>query len=359
MEAVKSFVNFLSYPQWSFTLSLVLFAWLVWSKRLWTKAGGWAMLAVGTVSLILAVLDPNFRIIVTKPDNVPIVMMVFLVGFFVWLSMYKATRNDQLIEQGEPTFEKSEVEDKIFTWPDLVFSEFICMVILTVVMVLWSIALKAPLEEPANTAVAPNPSKAPWYFLGLQEMLVYFDPWMAGVVLPGLIIFGLMAIPYIDKNPKGNGYFTFKERKPEIILFLFGFLILWCQLIVIGTFLRGPNWNFFGPFEFWDVNKIEPLVNVDLSEIIWIKILGVGLPSHWLPREIVGILIMVVYLFVLPVVLSKLDYFKHYYEKMGPARYYVGISLFLVMMLMPIKMYLRWLFNLKYIVHIQEFFFNI
>ena len=231
--------------------------------------------------------------------------------------MYKAIRNDQLIEQGEPTFEKSEVEDKIFTWPDLVFSEFICMVILTVVMVLWSIALKAPLEEPANTAVAPNPSKAPWYFLGLQEMLVYFDPWMAGVVLPGLIILGLMAIPYIDTNPKGNGYFTFKERKPEVTLFLFGFLILWCQLIVIGTFLRGPNWNFFGPFEFWDVNKIEPLVNVDLSEIIWIKILGVGLPSHWLPREIVGIVFMVLYLFVLPVAMSKMKYFRHYYEKMG------------------------------------------
>ena len=359
MEALKSFVNFLSYPQWSFTLSLVLFAWLVWSKRLWSKAGGWAMLIVGTVALVLAMLDPNFRIIVTKPDNVPIVMMVFLVGFFLWLSMHKAIRNDQLIEQGEPTFEKSEVEDKIFTWPDLVFSEFICMVILTVVMVLWSIALKAPLEEPANTAVAPNPSKAPWYFLGLQEMLVYFDPWMAGVVLPGLIIAGLMAIPYIDTNPKGNGYFTFKERKPEVILFLFGFLILWCQLIVIGTFLRGPNWNFFGPFEFWDVNKIEPLVNVDLSEIIWIKILGVGLPSHWIPREMVGIVFMVLYLFVLPVAMSKMRYFRHYYEKMGPARYYVGASLFLIMMLMPIKMYLRWLFNLKYIVHIQEFFFNI
>jgi len=359
MEALKNFVNFLSYPQWSFTLTLGIFGWLVWSKRLWTKAGGLAMLAVGTVLFLLSILDPNFRVIVSKPDNVPIVMMVFLVGFFVWLAMYKAIRNDQLIEQGEPTFEKSEVEDKIFTWPDLVFSEFICMVILTVVMVLWSIALKAPLEEPANTAVAPNPSKAPWYFLGLQEMLVYFDPWMAGVVLPGLIILGLMAIPYIDTNPKGNGYFTFKERKPEVILFLFGFLILWCQLIVIGTFLRGPNWNFFGPFEFWDINKIEPLVNVDLSEIVWIKILGVGLPSHWLPREIVGILFMVLYLFVLPVALSKVKYFRHYYEKMGPARYYIGISLFLVMMLMPIKMYLRWVFNLKYIVHIQEFFFNI
>ena len=106
--------------------------------------------------------------------------------------------------RGEPTFEKSEAEDKIFTWPDLVFSEFICMVLLTVVMVVWSIALPAPLEEPANPSVAPNPSKAPWYFLGLQEMLVYFDPWMAGVVLPSLIILGLMAIPYHRHQPEGQ-----------------------------------------------------------------------------------------------------------------------------------------------------------
>ena len=118
------------------------------------------------------------------------------------------------------------------------------------VLIVWSILLKAPLEQPANRAVTPNPSKAPWYFLGLQEMLVYFDPWLAGVVLPSLIIVGLIAIPYIDKNPKGNGYYTFAERKVEITMFLFGFVILWSSLIVLGTFLRGPNWNFFGPFEY-------------------------------------------------------------------------------------------------------------
>ena len=359
MEHLKDFINALSYPKWSFTLSLLLFAYLVTSKKLWTKKGGLAMLLGGTLFFVLSLLDPNFRAVVAKPDNVPIVMMVFLVGYFLWLAMYKARRNDELSERGDPTFEKSEVEDKIFTWPDLVFSEFICMVILTVVLVVWSIVLQAPLEEPANTSVAPNPSKAPWYFLGLQEMLVYFDPWMAGVVLPGLIIVGLMAIPYIDTSSKGNGYYTYAERKTEINIFLFGFLVLWCQLIVIGTFLRGPNWNFFGPFEFWDITKIEPLVNIDLSEIIWIKILGVGLPVHWLPREMFGILFMLMYLFVLPVALTRLKKVRHYYETMGPARYYVGMSLFLIMMLLPIKMYLRWAFNLKYIVHIQEFFLNI
>ncbi len=359
MESIKGLVNFLSYPQWSFPLSVVAFVFLFWSRRIWTKAGGLAMLLVGTLALIVSVFDPSFRSVVAKPDNVPIVMMVYLVGFFMWLAMYKAWRNDDLAEEGEPSFEKSEVEDKIFTWPDLVFSEFICMVLLTVGLVVWSIVLQAPLEEPGNLSVAPNPSKAPWYFLGLQEMLVYFDPWMAGVVLPSLIIVGLMAIPYIDTNKKGNGYYTFRERRTEILLFMFGFLVLWMQMIVIGTFLRGPNWNFFGPFETWDVTKIEPLVNVDLSEIIWIKILGVGLPSHWLPREIFGIVLLILYLFVLPVVLARLRFVKRFYDDMGPSRYYIGISLVLVMMLLPIKMYCRWLFNLKYFVHIQEFFFNV
>ncbi len=359
MESVKAFVNTLSYPWWSFSVSLVAFYFALRSKKLWTKAGGWALMGGLTVMFAVGMIDPNFREVVAKPDNVPIVMMVFLVTGFWWYAMYKAVQNDARLERGEPTFEKTESEDRIFTWPDLVFSEFICMVVLTVVMVVWSIVLQAPLEEPANLSVAPNPSKAPWYFLGLQEMLVYFDPWMAGVVLPSLIIVGLMAIPYIDTNKNGNGYYTFRERKAEVVLFLFGFVVLWSQLIVIGTFLRGPNWNFFGPFEFWDVNKIEPLVNVDLSEIIWIKILGVGLPGHWLPREIFGILLMGAYFLVLPVLLARTKYFAPYFQKMGPTRFFVGITLFLTMMLLPIKMYCRWVFNLKYFVHIQEYFLNL
>jgi hypothetical protein len=363
MNVLADFVNWLSTPQYSFTLSLVLFWLAMRSKRLWSKAGGVAMLVVGVVYFVVSLVNEDFRLIVTKADNVPIVMMVFLVGYFLWLAMNKAHANDELTEMGEPTFEKSESQTRIFTWPDLVFSEFIVMIVLTVGMVVWSIALAAPLEEPANTSVAPNPSKAPWYFLGLQEMLVYFDPWMAGVVLPGLIIVGLMAIPYIDTNPKGNGYYTFKERKTEIVLFNFGYLVLWIQLIVIGTFLRGPNWNFFGPYEYWDPGKVEPLINVDVADFFWIRMLGVGHPSNWLLRELPGLLFVGFYFFVIPVILPKWKltkgYFGRFYEKMGPARYYTGMSLLLIMVLMPIKMYLRWAFNLKYFVHIQEFFFNI
>jgi hypothetical protein len=161
----------------------------------------------------------------------------------------------QIVAGGIP-WEKTESDEKLFTWPDLVYTEMLCMIVLTIVMIVWSIALRAPLEQPANPTSSPNPAKAPWYFLGLQEMLVYFDPWLAGVVLPTLIIVGLMAMPYIDTNPKGNGYYSFRERKWEITIFLYGFLVLWSFLIITGTFLRGPNWNFFGPYEYWDPNKL-------------------------------------------------------------------------------------------------------
>src|SRR5205809_784963 len=144
-------------------------------------------------------------------------------------------------------------------------------VIVMVVVTVWSITIDAPLEEPANPNKTPNPSKAPWYFLGLQEMLVYFDPWMAGVVLPSLIIVGLMVVPYIDTNPKGNGYYTFSERKFAIATFLVGFLGMWVGMITIGVFFRGPGWNLFMPWDYWDPHKVVPLVNIDLPYIVGIR----------------------------------------------------------------------------------------
>ena len=130
------------------------------------------------------------------------------------------------------------------------------------------------------------------------------------------------------------------------------------SLIVLGTFLRGPNWNFFGPYEFWDIHKLEALTNVNLSEYILVRGLRMGLPTQWYIRELPGILLVVFYVFALPVLLAK-SWFKGYFAKLGPPRYYVSVFLFLMMMSLPIKMLARWLFNLKYIVAIPEFFFNI
>ena len=325
--------------------------------RLWDTKVGLRVLLGGGFVFGLSMLDENFFLIAAKGDNVPIVAMIFLLGIFTWIALRKAYLNDRQLAVGGIPFEKTESDEKLFTWPDLVYTEMLCMILLTIVMIVWSIALRAPLEEAANPTSSPNPAKAPWYFLGLQEMLVYFDPWLAGVVLPTLIIVGLMAIPYIDTNPGGNGYYAFRERKWEIGVFLYGFLVLWSFLIITGTFLRGPNWNFFGPYEYWDPNKLVPLINVDLSELVWVKLLAMPLPKLWVIREAFGIVMLLGY-FGLPPFLA-LGPFRRFYLKMGAPRYYVGSLLFLVMLLLPIKMVLRWLFNLKYIVHIQEIFFNI
>ncbi len=358
-DILKGTVNALTAPWLFITLaSAALFLSLKYTAVWKPKVMG-ALGLAAVVFLAVSMLDPNFALIVKKPDNVPIVAMLFLVGFFWWLSMWQALQNDERIARGEKPGEASNGEaDKTWVWPDLVYTELLCMVIGMIVLVAWGIAFHAPIEEPANPARTPNPSKAPWYFLGLQEMLVYYDPWLAGVVFPSLIIVGLMAIPYIDTNPKGNGYYTLKERKVEISLFLFGFLILWVLLVILGTFLRGPNWNFFGPYERWDLHKLEALVNVNLSEYIWVKLLNTGLPRNMLVREVFGILASLFYVAVLPGLLAK-TLLKKYFVKLGPWRYAVFVMLLLGMVALPIKMILRWTINLKYIVAMPEIFFNI
>jgi hypothetical protein len=317
----------------------------------------WAMVDLFLLYFGMSMTDFDFRDIVTKPDNVPIVGLLILVGCFFWFSLRRAVINDARIAQGLPTLEELE-PDKTLTWPDLVYTELICMVVLTIVLVVWGIVLQAPLEQPASSTVAPNPSKAPWYFLGLQEMLVYFDPWMAGVVLPSMIIVGLMAIPYIDTNKSGNGYYTYNERKFAYNTFQYGFVVLWVVLILLGTFLRGPNWNFFGPYEYWDLHKLIPLNNVNLSEIIWIQLLGKTKPDWILLREAPGIALCLAYFTLVPYLMYRL-FFRKYAEQSGMLRYLTLAVLLLFMASLPIKMVLRWTINLKYLVAIPEYFFNI
>lgn len=357
MDAIKGFINLFADPRLFFVLSVAALVLIVWQREVFSKnAVGYGLLSFLALFFVFGLFDENFRLIVVKPDNVPIVVLIFLVVFFTWYSIREGVRNDRLIAGGDDPVEKQE-SDRVWVWPDLVYTELISLILCTAVLVVWSVGVEAPLEQPANPANTPNPSKAPWYFLGLQEMLVYFDPWLAGVVLPSLIIVGLMAIPYVDRNPKGNGYYTFRERRAEITIFLFGFVVLWSSLIVLGTFLRGPNWNFFGPFEYWDVHKLEPLTNVQLSDFIWVRLLGRPLPENWFVREVFGIVLTLAYVAALPPLMART--FRGYYEKLGAPRFYVTAVLLLMMLSLPVKMLTRWVFNLKYVVSIPEFFFNI
>jgi hypothetical protein len=243
-------------------------------------------------------------------------------------------------ERAKTKVKEVHLPNRIHTWPYLVRLEFLAALIVLIVMTVWSITIDAPLEEAANPNKTPNPSKAPWYFLGLQEMLVYFDPWMAGVILPTMIIIGLMVIPYIDINPRGNGYYTFKERKFAITTFMFGFLVLWILLIFLGTFMRGPGWYFFWPGQFWDPHKTVALTNVNLPYI-----LGARTDAA---QFIIG-MIATGALFGWPMFLVPMLKKKDWFKQLGLVRYSITALLFAMMMSLPIKMILRWTLNVKYI----------
>ena len=130
------------------------------------------------------------------------------------------------------------------TWPNLMMRELVAFMVLTGILLLISLFVDAPLEGIANPAVTPNPAKAPWYFLGLQELLHYFHPLLAGVIFPGAAVMVLLALPYIDKNPSRS----FRDRKLAINLFTV-FVVLMVILIIIGVFFRGPGWHWVWPWQ--------------------------------------------------------------------------------------------------------------
>ncbi len=358
-ETLKNAIDWLFEPTRYFLGSAALLGAILYFRKFFSKTiWMWLFFVLGTIFFVWAFEDPDFNKIITKPDNVPILILLAGVVYFSWLALRQAVINDERIKRGEPPVEGEEGKKKVFTWPDLVYTEFICIILFTALLVIWSIEIPAPIEEPAATARTPNPSKAPWYFLGLQELLVYFDPWIAGVLLPGFIIVGLCAIPYLDTNPKGNGYYTFEGRPFAVAFFWIGFILFWVSFVILGTFLRGPNWSFFGPFEYWDVHKLEPLVNVDLATYFWVDLLSQPRPDNPLIREAPGIALLAGYFFVLPPLLAK-TILKQQMKDMGFLRYNVYMHLFLWFGLIPIKMLARWVFDLKYIVGIPEWFFNV
>lgn len=280
--------------------------------------------------------------IITQPDNIAIVIMIIMVTFFMVWAFQQAFENDRLIASGKPV--DGENDGFVDTFKPLVRIELLISLAVMVFLTLWSIAVDAPLEEIANPTITPNPAKAPWYFLGLQELLVYFDPWLAGVVLPTLIVVGLIAIPYIDINPKGNGYYCFNDRKFAIITFSFGFFILWLLLIVIGVFFRGPGWLWYWPWQEWDHARVVFEPTRDLSTVF-------GIDSRSLPGFIIGAIVVNGYL--VGGMIAPFRYMKkkmpEFLKAFGMIRYLVTAFLFITMMAIPIKMVLWLVFHIKYI----------
>ena len=223
--------------------------------------------------------------------------------------------------------EAARGNEPVAVFPYLVFKEFLAALLISIGLLVWALAVNAPLLPEANPGKTENPAKAPWYFVGLQELLVYFDPWIAGVAIPTLIIVGLMAIPYLDTSRNATGRYTFTVRRLAISHFLLGFA-LWWVLIAIGQFLRGPNWQFYWPWQDWSLTR-------SAEESLWSFPWWVGLPA------------LVAY-FAAGLLLPQWRW-PWLYTRLGRARYVAVISFTLLMYGIPIKIVLRLLLHVKYV----------
>ena len=149
-----------------------------------------------------------------------------------------------MVKSGSIQQTRAEATDKVHTWPHLLVIEFASILIVTASVTIFSALVRAPLLGLADFNKTPNPSKAPWYFLGLQELLTMFNPQIAGVLIPGVALILLMLAPFVDKNPSNKPY----DRKFAIAIFTL-FLLMWAVLVILGSFFRGPGFNFILPWK--------------------------------------------------------------------------------------------------------------
>jgi menaquinol-cytochrome c reductase cytochrome b/c subunit len=148
-----------------------------------------------------------------------------------------------VVKSGSIQQTRAEAQDKVHVWPHLLVIEFAAVLVITAAMLVFSALVRAPLLGLADFNKTPNPSKAPWYFLGLQELLTMFHPMVAGVTIPGMGLFLLAVAPFVDKNPSHAP----SDRKFAISIFTL-FVMLWAVLVIIGSFFRGPGFNFVFPW---------------------------------------------------------------------------------------------------------------
>ena len=149
-----------------------------------------------------------------------------------------------VVKSGSIQQTRGEAQDKVHTWPHLLVIEFAAILILLAGLVIFAALVRAPLLSLADFNKTPNPSKAPWYFLGLQELLTMFNPQIAGVLAPGIALVLLMLSPFVDKNPSNKP----QDRKFAISLFTL-FMVMWAVLVIIGSFFRGPGFNLVMPWK--------------------------------------------------------------------------------------------------------------
>ncbi len=420
---IKQAFNAAARPWALMASSALLFALAAWFRQTWVRPGpAWLVGNAIWLAVALSWADPHFAAVAGQPDHLPVLGMFGAVLFFLWVGTAQAVENDRRMRQSMPASAPGPRRDhaveegpaqsaaacadhkplppgeppagaagpverlfarKVLTWPDLVYIELIAACWASAILIAWSLLAAAPLEAPADPARTPNPAKAPWYFVGLQEMLVYGDAWWAGAAVPLLIIVGLAAIPYLDRSPVGSGYYSIAGRRFAWVVFVGGFVLLWILPMLIGVFVRGPNWSAFGPYEPRDARRLTAERRSTLAQWLgraepqFAPASAAGLPAgeppgaasssadaagassprsarHPLVREWPGLALTAAYLFGLPWLLGRgpLGWAR---SRLGRGRYWVFALLLMLMLTVPLKMILHGTLGLTEVVHLPEY----
>lgn len=326
----------------------------------------WQVFNWGWFWLMVSLGDRNFAALVLAPDHIAVVALVFAVSCCAWLGLRLGWLNDVRLRQQLPPIEATPHEQaRILVWPDLVYIELIAMLLSLAVLGIWSLCVQAPLEPPADPTWTPNPAKAPWYFVGIQELLVYFDPWLGGFMIPLVIILGLCVMPYLDPDHKMSGYYSHYSRRFGLSIFVFG-LSLWVLLIILGSLFRGPDWQFYGLYESRAVRKYKEVQTYSLSKLLWRQFglreggTSVGEPPRLAApiREIPGFVLLLAW-FGGTAALIHRAVKLNWIGVLTRMRFWTFTLLIGLMFLIPLKMFANWLLHVSYFAYLPEIGLNI
>ncbi len=344
MDAFTAVVDYLASPPRLFALVLVVFLACRSTRLPWSRAGGGLFLLLTVAFLGVGLSDEVFRRLILHPERLPVVVLVLSSVAVLWLEMRR--------------FYLPEGQSAGVRWLDRPPAKLpVDAVVATAVgLVLVALVLLQPagLGAEADPASRPDSIKAPWFFVGLQELDTYFDPWVPYFALPLLLVVGLLGLPHLETGDAAAG----RRRS----LFLLGWLLLWLWPMAVGAVLRGPHWNAFGPFETWDPSRPAALAPRPLSEVFWIVWLRGFQPASWWLRELPGMLLLGGYFVLLPLALRRWKLtrgaFESYLKAMGAWRFRAALTWVLAVMIVPLKMYGQWLWDIGYWIHLPELSVN-
>lgn len=325
--------GFLSAPAVVFTLAAATLLVLTRSPWPWSRAGGAVLAVIVLGALVLAFRGAELRRQALDPEKLPILVLALASGVVTWAALNKASREAP----------KAGGEAPPAVWRGLTSSELLLGGSVALGVALAAFFLHAPVGPIADPPQEPDGLTAPWFLRALQALLAYFDPWVAFLLFPTLTVVGLLALPHLDVARRGNE--GFDERRDVINFFLFvWFLLALLPMITISFDERGPA---------------EPLALArPFSELVWAG----GPPRRVWLRELPSAAALALYFLVLPRLLPRWRptraLFGRYVKRMGPRRFYLAMAFMQVWMLVPLKMYARWLLGIGYFVYLPELSFN-